>query len=189
MTCTTLQSPHPHLRATFPHFSPTTNMRRREPPCAGAPNLCPAKSKCRSNSFRRALPRAAAIRPSAVALLATPRAGAIRVRFTRLGPPHGSPVEARCVSCTSRVKQINTFLAAAPPAGAPGTRRGALACARCTFLLRMVLSPKRGAHFPYLRIHEHHLVSAKLSSRLHAVRFLENELSPVHGAHFYAHLG
>ena len=143
-------------------------MRRREPPCAVAPNLCPAESKFKLNSFRCALERAAAIRLPAVALLATPHAGAIRVLFTRLGPPHGSPVEARCVSRTSRVKKINTFLPVAPPTGVPGTCRGALACARCTFVLRMVVSPQRGAHFPYLRSHEHHLRSAKLSSRLRA---------------------
>ena len=100
-----------------------------------------------------------------------------------------SPVEARCASCTSRVKKNNNmFWAAAPPAGAPGTHRGALACARCTFVLRMVLSPQRGAHFPYLRSHEHQLGSAKLSSRLRAVRILKNELSPARGAHFHAHL-
>ena len=163
-------------------------MRRREPPCAVAPNLCPAESKCRLKSFRCALERGAAICRRAVALPASRRGRAIRVLFTRLGPPHSSPVEARCASCTSRVKQINTFWAAAPPAGAPGTRRGALACARCTFVLRMVLSPQRGAHFPYLRGHEHHLGSAKLSSRLRAVRILKNELSPACGAHFYAHL-
>ena len=163
-------------------------MRRREPPCAVAPNLCPAESKCRLNSFRCALPRAAAIRPPAVALLATPRAGAIRVLFTRLGPPHGSPVEARCISCTSRVKHINTFLPAAPPTGAPGTRRGALACARCTFLVRMVLSPQRGAQFHYLRGHEHHHGSSKLSSRCCAVRFFKNELPLQRGALVYTHL-
>ena len=171
MACTALQGLHPHLRATFPHFSRTLNMRRREPPCAVAPNLCPTESKCRLNSFRCALPRAADIRPCAVALPATPHAGAIRVLFTRLGPPHGSPVEARCVSRTSRMRKTNICLPVAPPTGAPRTRRGALACARCTFLLRMVLSPQRGAHFPYLRGHEHHLGSAKLSS-------------PARGAHF-----
>ena len=168
VACTALQGPHPHLRATFPHFLPTRNMRRREPPCAVAPNLCPAESKCRLNSFRCALERVAAIRLPAVALPATPRAGAIRVLLTRLGPPHGSPVEARCVSRTSRMKKINTFLPVASPTGAPGTRRGALACVRCTFVLRMALSSQRGAHFPYLRSHEHHLGSAKLSSRLRA---------------------
>ena len=150
MACTALQGPR-HLRATFPHFLPTRNMRRREPPCAVAPNLCPAESKCRLNSFRCALERVAASRLPAVALLATPRATAIRVLFTRLGPPHGSPVEARCVSCTSRVRKLNTFVPVVPPTGAPGTRRGALACAQCTFVLRMVLSPQRGAHFLDLR--------------------------------------
>ncbi len=71
-------------------------------------------------------------------------------------------------------------------------RRGRTAAlslgARCTFVLRMVLSPQRGAHFPYLRGHEHHLGSAKFSSRLRAVRILKNELSLARGAHFYAHL-
>ena len=184
MACTALQGPHPHLHTTFPHFSRALKMRRREPPCAVAPNLCPAKSKCTLNSFRCALLRAADIKPSAVALLATPRAGAIRVLFTRLGPPHGSPVEARCVSRTPRVEKINTFLPVAPPTGAPGTRRGALACARCTCLLRMVLSPQRGAHFAYLRGHQHHLGSAKLSSRLRTVPILKNVLSPARGADF-----
>ena len=188
MACTALQGPHHHLRATFQHFSRARKLRRRVPPCALAQNLCPAESKCRLSSLRCALPSAAAIRPPAVALLATPRAGAIRVLFTRLGPPHGSPVEAGCVSCTLRVNKINTFLPAAPPTGVPGMRRGALAYARCTFLLRMVLMLQRVAHFPYLRGHEHQLGSAKLSSRLCAVRILKNELSPARGAYFYTHL-
>ena len=76
------------------------------------------------------------------------------------------------------IKKINIYLPAAPPTGAPGTRRGALAWARCTFVLRMVLSPQHGDHFPYLRNHEHHLGSAKLNSRLRSVRILKNELSP-----------
>ncbi len=152
-------------------------------------NLCPAESKCRLNSFRCALPRGADMRPPAVALPATPRARAICVLFTRLGPPHGSPVEARCVSRTSRVqKKNNMFWPVVPPTGAPGTRRGALACARCIFVLRMVLSPQHGAHFPYLRNHEHQLGSAELSSCLHTVHILKNELSPAHGAHLCAHL-
>ncbi len=155
-------------------------------PCA---KLCPARPKCRLNSFRCALPCGADIMPPAVALTATPRAGAIRVLFKRLGPPHGSPVEVRCVSCASRMKKNQyVFLPAAPPTGAPGTRRGALACARCTFVLRIVVSPQRGAHFPYLRGHGHQLGSAKLSSRLRAVHILHNELSPARGALFYARL-
>ena len=52
----------------------------------------------------------------------------------------------------------------------------------------MVLPLQRGAHFAYLRGHEHHLGSAKLSSRLRAVRILKNELSPARGAHFHAFL-
>ncbi len=55
-------------------------------------------------------------------------------------------------------------------------------------LLRMVLSPQRGAHVPYLRGDEHHLGSTKLSSRMRAVHILKNELSLACGAHFYAHL-
>ena len=149
MACTALQSPHPHLRATFPHFSPTLKMRRREPPCAIAPNLCPAESKWRLHSFRCALPRGADIRPPAVALLATPRAGAIRVLFTRPGPPHGSPVEARCVSRTSRLRKNEYIFAGGASdrrvGDAPRCSRlravhicvenGALASARCSFSL------------------------------------------------------
>ncbi len=86
------------------------------------------------------------------------------------------------------IRKTNISLPVAPPTGAPGMRRGALACARCTFVLRMVLSPQRGAPFPYLRGHEHHLGSAKLSSRLSTVRILKNELLPARGAHFYAYL-
>ncbi len=76
-----------------------------------------------------------------------------------------------------------------PQAGVPGTHRGTLACAQCTFVLKMVLSPQRGAHVFYLRSHEHHLGLAKLNSRLRAVRILKNEFSPSRGAHCYAHLG
>ena len=43
VACTTLQGPHPHLCAAFPHFLPTLNMRCREPPCAVAPNLMPCR--------------------------------------------------------------------------------------------------------------------------------------------------
>ena len=53
----------------------------------------------------------------------------------------------------------------------------------------MVLPPQRGAHFAYLRGHEHHLGLAKWSSRLRAVRILKNELSPARGAHVHAFLG
>ncbi len=108
--------------------------------------------------------------------------------FTRFGPPHVSPVEARGVSRTSRMTNNNIFLPTASPTGVPGTRRGVLAGARCTFLLRMVLPPQHGAHFLYLRSDEHHLGSAKLSSRLRAVHILKNELSLVPGAHCYTHL-
>ena len=52
----------------------------------------------------------------------------------------------------------------------------------------MVLPPQRGAHFAYLRGHEHHLGLAKWSSRLRVVRILKNELSPARGAHFHAFL-
>ena len=52
----------------------------------------------------------------------------------------------------------------------------------------MVLPPQRGAHFAYLRGHEHHLGWAKWSSRLRVVRILKNELSPARGAHFHAFL-
>ena len=53
----------------------------------------------------------------------------------------------------------------------------------------MVLPPQRGAHFVYLRGHEHHLGLAKWSSGLRTVRILKNELSPVRGAHCHAFLG
>ena len=151
MACTALQGPHPHLRATFPNFSRALKMCRREPPCALAPNLCPAESKCRLNSFRCALLCAADIRPPAVALPATPRAGAIRVLFTRLGSPHGSPVEAveaRCVSRTSRIKKQYLFAGGASDRRAGDAPRrsrlsavhicvenGALALVRCSFSL------------------------------------------------------
>ena len=163
-------------------------MRRREPPCAVAPKLSPAESKCTLKSFRCALLCVADIRLDQNLICRARAAGPIRVLFTRLGPPHGSPVEARCVSRTSRMKQIHTFLPAAPPTGAPGMRRGALACVRCTFLVRMVLSPQRGAQFHYLRGHEHHHGSSKLSSRCCAVRFFKNELPLQRGALFYTHL-
>jgi hypothetical protein len=65
---------------------------------------------------------------------------------------------------------------------------GPLACARCTFLSRMVLPPRCGARFAYLRGREHHLGSTKWSSRLRAVRILKTELSPARGAHFHGHL-
>ena len=52
----------------------------------------------------------------------------------------------------------------------------------------MVLPPQRGAHFAYLRGHEHHLCLAKWSFRLRAVRILKTELSPARGAHFHVFL-
>ena len=105
-----------------------------------------------------------------------------------LGPLMALPSRRGASHVRLERKKSIFLLPVAPPTGAPGTRRGALACARCTFVLRMVLSPQRGAHFPYLRGHEHHLGSAKLSSRLRAVRILKDEPSPARGAHFYAHL-
>ena len=64
------------------------------------------------------------------------------------------------------------------------------------------LSPARGAHFDWewrsrysavLILLTFEVISTilgrpKLSSRLRAVRILKNELSPVRGAHFHAHL-
>ena len=157
-------------------------MCRREPPCAAAPNLCPAESKCRFQGARCGHLSARRGSPGFPARTSNPRA-----IYKTWAPPWLSRRGAVRLMHVSNEKN-HVFGAAAPPAGAPGTHRGALACARCTFLLRMVLSPQRGAHFPYLRGHEHHLWSAKLSSRLRAVRILMNELSPAHGAHFYAHL-
>ncbi len=46
--------------------------------------------------------------------------------------------------------------------------------------------PQRGAHFAYLRGHEHHLGWAKWSSRPSVVHILKNELSPARCAHFHA---
>ena len=107
-------SHHPHLHETVPYFSLARKTRRRQPPRAGAPKLSPAESKWTSNSLCCALPRGADIRPSAGAFPAPPRAGAIRVLFTRLGPSHGSPVEARCVSRTCRFAEYNAIW---PPGG------------------------------------------------------------------------
>ena len=148
MACTTLQGPHPHLRATVSHFLPTPQMCRREPPCAVAPNLCPAESKCKSNSFCCALPCAAAIRPPAVALLASPHAGAIRVLFTRLGPPMALPSKHVRLMYVSNEKKQNLFAGGASgrrAGDAPRRSRlrtahnfvenGALATARCSFSL------------------------------------------------------
>ena len=55
MACTAVQGPHPHLRETVPHFLPTPKMWCRGPPCAVAPKLSPAESKCTLKSFRCAL--------------------------------------------------------------------------------------------------------------------------------------
>ncbi len=71
------------------------------------------------------------------------------------------------------------------PGGAPGVRNGALASARWTFYLKIMLTPPRGAHFHFLGSHAHHLGSAKLSSRRCAVRLLKNELSLQRGVLFY----
>ena len=94
----------------------------------------PSPNACRLLAKSSLAMRAADIRPCAVALPATPHAGAIRVLFTRLGPPHGSPVEARCASRMSRVtkKSILCWRRRLRPA-----RRGRAAA----------LSPARGAHF------------------------------------------
>ncbi len=79
---------------------------------------------------------------------------------------------------------ITFFSAATPPAGAPLTRRVALACARCAFSMGAALLLRRGAHFPCRRVHGHQLWLAKLRSRFRGVRILKNELSPARGAHF-----
>ena len=122
-------------------------MRRREPPCAVAPNLCPAESKCMSTSKSSLAMRAADI------MLAQNEICRVRA--------------ARGVAFSAL--RWSTF--------------GLLACVRCTFLSRMVLPPQRGAHFAYLRGHEHHLGLAKWSSRLRTVRIFKNEVSPARGAH------
>ena len=63
-----------------------------------------------------------------------------------------------------------------------------LSLQRSAHYLKMMLPPERGAHFPYLGGHEHHLGSAKLSSRSCAVSLLKSELSLQRGALFYTHL-
>ena len=109
-------------------------MGSRELPCAVAPKLSPAESKCTLKSFRCALLCGADI---------------------RLDQKLICRVRAAAAAALSRLRW-STF--------------GLLACARCAFLSRMVLPPQRGAHFAYLRDHEHHLGLAKWSSRLRAVR-------------------
>ncbi len=52
-----------------------------------------------------------------------------------LGLPMALPSQARCTRCTFYHRQTNTFSVSSRPAGAPRTRRGALACARCSFCL------------------------------------------------------
>ena len=143
---------HPHLRETVLHFLPTPRMRRRQPPCAVAPKLSPAESKCMS----------------------APKSSlAMRVADIRLAQNEICRVRAARGVALSALRW-STF--------------GLLACARCTFLSRMVLPPQRGSHFAYLRGHERHLGLAKWSSRLRAVRILNTELSPACGAHFHGHL-
>ena len=127
MFFTSPNAPHPHLRETVPHFPPTLKTLRWQPPRAGALKLSPAESKWTSNSFCCALPCGADIKPSAGASPASPRAGAIRVLFTRLGPPYGSPVEARCVSRTCRPAKYNIIC---PPGGSRWRARCAQWCSR-----------------------------------------------------------
>ena len=86
------------------------------------------------------------------------------------------------------LENIRPFGPPVGPCGAPGVRNGALASARCTFYLKMMLPPKRGAHFPHLAGHEHHLAPSNLCSRCCVVHFLKNELSLLRGALFYTHL-
>ena len=156
-------------------------MRRRQPPRAGAPKLSPAESKWTSISFCCALPCAADIRPSAGAFPASPRPG--------VGPFHGSPVEARCVSRTCRPAKYKAIWPPVGPGGAPGVRNGALALERCAFYSKVILPPQRGAHFPDLAGHEHHLGSSKLSSRWCVVRSLKHELSLQRGAFLHSPAG
>ena len=113
---------------------------------------------------------------------------AIRVLFIRHGPSPGSAVEARCFSSTFRFVKYIICLPLENFSGSPGVRNGVLALARRTFYLKMMLPPQRGAHFPHLVGHEHHLGPSKLSSRCCAVRFLKNELSLLRGALFYTNV-
>ena len=151
-------------------------MRRRDPPCALAPNLSVAESKSMSSSKSSCLPRAAHATHPQVALRTIPR---------------------RCAICV---------------AGAGlGTPQGALASARCSFFLKITLSPRCGAHFACPSRGGLHPGLAKLRSRLRAVPiFYKNDalasaacslchprrsgalsslnktmLSPARGAHFY----
>jgi len=109
-------------------------MRRRDPPCALAPNLSPAESKSMSSSKSSRLPCGAHTTPPPVALRTTPRRGVIRVAGAGLGTP-----------------------------------QGALASARCSFFLKITLSPRCGAHFACPSRGGPHPGLAKLRSRLRAV--------------------
>ena len=149
-----------------PRLSPTPKMRRREAFCAAAPKLSPAESKWTSNSFRCALARGADIRPSAGAFPASPRAGAIRVYFYYyLGPVMALPSRHGASHVPVDLQNTKPFGPPVGPGDAPGVRNGALASARCTFYLKMMLPPPRGAHLPHLASLEHHLGSSNLSSR------------------------
>ena len=176
------------MRETVPHFPPTLKTLRWQPPRAGALKLSPAESKWTSNSFCCALPCGADIRPSAVASR-RPRGQEQSACYLHdLGPLMALP--SRRGASHACVDLQNTTSVAPPvgPGGAPGVRNGALASARCTFYLKMMFPPQRGAHFPHLGGHEHHLGSSELSSRCCAVRVLKNELSLQRGALFYTHL-
>ena len=142
---------------TSPHFSATRKTRRWQPPRAGVPKLSPAESKWTSNSFCCALPCAADIRPSAGAFPASPRPGAIRVLFTKLGPPHGSPVEARCVSRTCRPAKYKIIW---PPGGSRWRAGCAKWCSRLSAVHILIESGALGSarcSFAYLTSQGHYL--------------------------------
>ena len=74
---------------------------------------------------------------------------------------------------TLTYSKTNVLARRDPPDGLLWSCHGALALARCTFHLKMMLPPQRGAHVHHLAGHEHHLGPSKLSSRCCVVRFFE----------------
>ncbi len=141
-----VQGPQPHFRKTITHFLPTLETRRRAAPRDAAPDLCQAESKYTSTSKSSPGTCTADIGRHAVACPASRRGGAIHVLFTRLGPSHGSTVEARCLTLTLLIKKQYCFGGGAsgrPAVDAPHCsrlrtlrifdRNGALATTRCPF--------------------------------------------------------
>ena len=159
-------SPPAPVRQSYPLPSPNGPRSHSAPPWHAPPTLGPLLGPSRRP---RGQEQSACYLHDLGPLMALPsRRGASHVRVDLQNTrPFGPPVG---------------------PGGAPGVRNGALALARCTSYLKMMLPLQHGAHFLHLAGHEHHLGPSKLSSRFCAVRFLKNELSPLRGALFYTHL-